>query len=102
MKSRKNEGLRVVVMSATLDSKIFSEYLGQCGLLEMRGRQFEVELMYSSHEVGRQQQVEESVKAVIRMHLHEPAGDILVFLNGQAQCEHAVTLTYQNLQLLMD
>lgn len=50
----------------------------------MKGRQFEVEIMYSIYSIEIKKQVEESVNAVIRMHLHEPAGDILVFLNGQA------------------
>lgn len=37
--------------------------------------------------------MEESVKSVIRVHLHEGEGDILVFLAGRGECEQAVKST---------
>lgn len=37
----------------------------------------------------KEQRVEASVTAAIRIHLHEPAGDILVFLTGFEECEKA-------------
>jgi hypothetical protein len=35
-------------MSACLEVKILISYLSPCGVLEMKGREFEVEIMYAS------------------------------------------------------
>ena len=35
--------LRVVLMSATIDTTLFSEYFGNCPVLEVEGRTFPVE-----------------------------------------------------------
>ncbi len=42
------------------------------------------------------------MKSAIRMHLHEGAGDILVFLTGSEECEIAAKLCYQKLEALIN
>jgi HrpA-like RNA helicase len=53
----------------------------------MKGNSFPVEIKYGPCLANKR--IEESVKAVIRMHLHEGPGDILVFLTGSDECEKA-------------
>ena len=53
----------------------------------MGGRTFPVEVKEGPALANKR--VEESVKAAIRMHLHEGEGDILVFLTGSEECEAA-------------
>ena len=48
--------------------------------------------------VPKEQRIEASVDTAIRIHLHEPEGDILCFLTGFEECEKATRLTNQRLQ----
>jgi HrpA-like RNA helicase len=48
----------------------------------------------------RESRIDASVSTAIRIHLHEPEGDILCFLTGFEECEHAVRKTNQTLQEL--
>jgi len=38
--------------------------------------------------------MENAVGAAIRIHLNEPAGDVLVFLTGFEECEHATNMCF--------
>ena len=44
------------------------------------------------------ERLEASVSTAIRIHLHEPQGDVLCFLTGFEECEKAVRQTKQKLQ----
>ena len=44
--------------------------------------------------------IEASVSTAIRIHLHEPQGDILCFLAGFEECERAVKMTQNKLTFL--
>lgn len=41
-----NPNLKIILMSATLDSKLFSEYFGGCPIINVPGRVFDVEINY--------------------------------------------------------
>ena len=66
----------------------------------MKGRSHPVDILYGHTPFNFR--VEEAVRSAIRIHLHEPSGDILVFLTGSEECELATRLTYQKLQDLLD
>jgi ATP-dependent helicase HrpB len=72
--------LRILIMSATLDSEKLSSTLNNAPVITTTGRQFPVEMFYvpSEQNAPLAQQV---VKA-IRKALHSHFGDILVFLPG--------------------
>lgn len=63
-----------------MNTKTFSNYYGKCPVVQMHGKLYPVDVKY--YTVKQSVRVEESVKATIRMHLHEGPGDILVFLTG--------------------
>ena len=46
--------------------------------------------------------VDAAVSAAIRIHLHEPAGDILVFLTGFEECEKACKVCFEKLRELAE
>jgi HrpA-like RNA helicase len=56
----------------------------------MKGQCYPVDIKYGPCLANKR--VEEAVKSAIRMHLHEGAGDILVFLTGSEECEMAAKL----------
>lgn len=76
--------LKLIITSATLNTKTFSNYYSNCPVLQMHGKLFPVEVKYFP--IHHSQRIEEAVKSAIRMHLHEGPGDILVFLTGSEEC----------------
>jgi ATP-dependent helicase HrpB len=79
--------LRIVVMSATLDTAHVAEYL-RCPILRSQGRQFELSirhLPYSAKPL--EAQVTDALELLIG---EEPTGDVLVFLPGAAEIRRAI------------
>ena len=46
--------------------------------------------------------MENAVDCCIKIHLHEPEGDILVFLTGFEECEKATRVCFERLQGLAE
>lgn len=76
----------MVITSATLDGEKFSAYFGDCPVLSVPGRVYEVQLVHSrdNHEGD---VLGAAVDTCMQIHLHEPPGDILAFLTGQAEID---------------
>lgn len=76
--------LRIVVMSATLDTAPVAAFLGGCPVVRCEGRRFEVAVDYTPHSSAPlEQQVAEAVERL------PPEGDVLVFLPGAAEIRRA-------------
>ncbi len=88
--------LRLLIMSATLDTDRLATLLGGAPVLICEGRQFPVETRYL--DVPRTGRLEEAVVETIRQLLAKESGSLLVFLPGMAEirrverglCEHAL------------
>lgn len=87
----KRPDLKVVVMSATLESDTFLKYFSTesqiCPLLTVPGRVFPVDIFYSRE--AESDYVEAAVRTAVEIHHGEPPGDILVFLTGEEEIEIA-------------
>ena len=81
--------LRLVIMSATIDTRALCAALG-APLVESRGRMFPVDIRYGE-EAGVRDCAEVVARAVCRAH-REHEGDILAFLPGQADIERCAAL----------
>ncbi len=83
--------LKVIITSATLDGERFSAYFGDCPVLTVPGRVYDVQLVYSrdNHEGD---VLGAAVDTCMQIHLHEPPGDILAFLTGQAEIDKVLPL----------
>lgn len=87
---RRKGTLRLVVTSATLQTELFSNFFYKCPIIQASGRCYPVQVMYiDSHPEKR---IMNTVKAAIRIHLHEGPGDILAFLTGFEECDKACKL----------
>jgi HrpA-like RNA helicase len=75
----------LIITSATLKTDKISSYFDQAPLLEVSGRCYPVSILHK--ESLKDRRVDSTVAAAIRIHLHEPAGDVLVFLTGFEECE---------------
>jgi ATP-dependent RNA helicase DHX8/PRP22 len=90
--------LRLLITSATLDTKQFSSYFNNCPVFAVHGRCYPVDKIYQPSRM--EKRVENSVKLAIRIHLHESPGHILAFLTGFEECEQACKLCFRKLEEL--
>jgi ATP-dependent helicase HrpB len=85
---RTRPDLRIVVMSATLDTGHVAQYLDDCPILRSEGRLFELaitHLPYSPKPL--EAQVTDALGSLID---EQPSGDVLVFLPGAAEIRRAM------------
>jgi ATP-dependent helicase HrpB len=74
------EDLRLLVMSATLDSEPVAELLGDAPVIEARGREHPIETHYLARPLD--DRIETAIAAKAAQALHDETGDLLVFLPG--------------------
>ncbi|XP_063002604.1 LOW QUALITY PROTEIN: probable ATP-dependent RNA helicase DHX40 [Elgaria multicarinata webbii] len=91
--------LKVVVMSATLDTGKFSEFFDGCLVVDIPGRNYPVKEIFRGllgpKDASCSAYVTETVKVTLDVHLNGSAGDILVFLTGQSEIERTCQLLFQ-------
>ena len=80
--------LKLIVMSATLDSAPLARYLGDCPILRSEGRRFDIALEFLKQEDARPlaDHVASALKKLIATKLD---GDVLVFLPGAVEIRRA-------------
>eukprot|EP00898_Chlorokybus_atmophyticus_P002603 jgi/Chlat1/3343/Chrsp23S03777 len=99
---RDKNRLRIVVMSATLDADAFQKYLPGAALAYVQGRQYPVEVLYTSS--PEPDYLDATLVAVLQAHLDagkEP-GDILAFLTGQEEIDALARLLARRAALMPD
>lgn len=77
------DDLRMVVMSATIDTTSLKEAL-QCPVLESAGRMFPVEVRYTAEEADAYNVAQLVARTILQAH-REQEGDILAFLPGEGE-----------------
>lgn len=75
--------LRILVMSATLDSGPIARHLGDAPVVSAEGRMFPVETVFASR--PKTERIAEGVAAVVRRALAEQPGSVLAFLPGEGE-----------------
>ena len=85
--------LHVVITSATIDPKQFTDYFGKCPIIHVSGRAFPVEMIWnplgSIDPPVSQPYEENAIEMATQIHAEEKDGDILVFLTGAAEIDRA-------------
>ncbi|XP_040192665.1 ATP-dependent RNA helicase DHX33 [Rana temporaria] len=88
-KKRKELGklpLKVIIMSATMDVDLFSEYFNGAPVLYLEGRQHPIQVFYTKQ--LQSDYLQAALVTVFQIHQEAPAShDILVFLTGQEEIE---------------
>lgn len=96
----KRPELKVIVTSATLNSAKFSEYFLNCPIINIPGKTFPVEVLYS--QTPQMDYIEAALDCVIDIHINEGPGDILVFLTGQEEIDSCCEILYDRVKTLGD
>jgi ATP-dependent helicase HrpB len=79
--------LRILIMSATLDTQAAADLLGGAPVVRGEGRAYPVDLVYAERSAG--PDAAEAVVAGVRRALRECRGDVLAFLPGAGEIERA-------------
>ena len=84
------DDLKILVMSATIDTQLMSEYLNNAAIIEYPGRAYPVSYDYvnTGHSQFLSAQVISALKSILSS---QKNGDILVFLPGQADIKRSVS-----------
>ncbi len=90
--------LKIIVTSATLDATKFSRYFNGCPIVEIPGRTFPVEILYTKE--PELDYLAAALDSVVQIHISEPEGDILVFLTGQEEIETSVQVLGERMKAL--
>ena len=85
--------LKLAITSATIDDSKFVSYFGELSssVIKISGRTFPIQIRYTPG-IGNENYIEKAINCVFD-HIHreyDNKGDILVFLTGQEEVEHAV------------
>jgi len=89
------DDLKLLVMSATIDTHLLANYLGDAPVLKCPGRAYPVEIEYVSNGQGYlEQQVMRALHNALNATLE---GDILLFLPGQGEIKRAIKLAREQI-----
>jgi len=85
----KRPDLKLIITSATIDSKRFSEHFGGAPVVSVEGRGFPVTIRYQAPDAADERDErdlgQDIVAAVETLNRDDPNGDILVFLPGERE-----------------
>jgi pre-mRNA-splicing factor ATP-dependent RNA helicase DHX38/PRP16 len=97
---QRRRDLKLIVTSATMNSKRFSDFFGGAPEFIIPGRTFPVDVMF--HRSPVEDYVDQAVQQVLAIHVSMGAGDILVFMTGQEDIEATCDLVQERLNALND
>ncbi|KAF8018471.1 hypothetical protein BT93_H3375 [Corymbia citriodora subsp. variegata] len=81
--------LRVLITSATLDGNKVSNFFSDCPVLNVPGKLYPVEIVYSRERP--KSYLESSLRTALNIHVREPEGDVLIFMTGQDDIDKLVS-----------
>jgi ATP-dependent RNA helicase DHX8/PRP22 len=93
---RRRSDFKLIVTSATLDAEKFSGYFFDCKIFTIPGRTFPVEILHTKQPES--DYMDAALITVLQIHLTEPEGDILLFLTGQEEIEHACERPHERMK----
>lgn len=92
--------LKLIVTSATMNAKRFSDFFGGAPEFTIPGRTFPVDIQYSRSPC--EDYVDSAVRQALAIHVSQGPGDILAFMTGQEDIEVTCDLMRERLMHLND
>ncbi|XP_048137807.1 probable pre-mRNA-splicing factor ATP-dependent RNA helicase DEAH4 isoform X3 [Rhodamnia argentea] len=85
----RSSNLRILITSATLDGNKVSKFFSDCPVLNVPGKLYPVEIVYSRERPT--SYLESSLRTALKIHVQEPEGDVLIFMTGQDDIDKLVS-----------
>ncbi|WCJ38716.1 RNA helicase family protein [Euphorbia peplus] len=90
--------LKILITSATLDGEKVSEFFSGCPILNVPGKLYPVEILYSKERPI--SYIESCVNTALDIHVRQPEGDVLIFMTGQDDIDKLVSKLEDRVQSL--
>ena len=81
--------LKLIITSATIDVEKFSRHFNGAPVVEVSGRAYPVEILYSGPDILEMDRDQRIVECLRDIHANQKAGDVLVFLSGEREIREA-------------
>ena len=75
--------LKVIITSATFNTKKFSAFFNNAPILSLEGRSYEVDIKYAKEVIKKDEKIIYGIEKVIQILKTTSSGDILFFLPGE-------------------
>ena len=85
--ARERPELKVLISSATMNAKGFSDYFDGANIFNIPGRRYPVDIHYTPQPEANY--LAAAITTIFQIHTSQPKGDILVFLTGQDEIDSA-------------
>jgi ATP-dependent helicase HrpA len=91
--ARERRDLKIIVSSATINARVFSEYFDECPVISIEAQMFPVEIRYEPPDrvYDFESILQKIVEIVTDIDKKGGAGDILVFLSGEGQIKECIS-----------
>jgi HrpA-like RNA helicase len=96
-KTRDPSNFKILIMSATLQIELFTQFFSDANVVTVPGRQYPVAMYYTPE--PEQEFIDAALITCLQIHEEEENGGVLVFLPGQEEIESLTQLLYENLPL---
>ena len=90
LQATRRPDLKIIVMSATLDTSALADYLAPCALLRSRGRTHPVDIGYLNRDPGDEKPWDLAAEAAATM-LSKTPGNLLVFMPGAYEIARTIS-----------
>ena len=94
-RNSKNDTLRIIVMSATLQVELFTNFFQNSSVIRIPGREYPVEINYIKN--PEKDYIDSAMMKCLQIHRYEDPGGVLVFLPGQDDIETLTNLLEEKL-----
>ena len=95
--TEQRKDLRIIISSATINTRIFSEFFGNAPIISISGKPYPVEVKYIPALLSRQTSdvyYEKVLQIVKNAHEDKEGGDVLIFLPGEAEIKDCLACLY--------
>jgi ATP-dependent RNA helicase DDX35 len=105
--AKKRPSLKIIISSATMDAELFKDFFDfktkaspkeTSKVLTVEGRMYDNQVFYLDDPCP--DYVRATVDTVMKIHKKEPPGDILAFLTGQEEVQHAVNAIRDHMEAM--
>jgi len=90
---KKRKDLKVVISSATINARVFSEYFDECPVVTIEARMYPVHVIYDPPEpLYKFQSILNKIGEIVnKIDLEKNPGDVLIFLSGESQIKECIS-----------
>lgn len=75
--------LKIIISSATINTKTFSDYFDGCPIVSIDSRPYPVDIFYNPPESGNMELIYKETGKIVNERCRKPSGDILIFMPGE-------------------